>query len=179
MSDHLNNLIDDFNDRSFIYTDLCSSSSSYYSKCKYIFSIPVILVSSILSILNSNIVDEKQMKLLNISCNVLIALLMSLTNLFKFAEKQQSFKIWSAKFTELNHSLQTQISLEESISKEYILNFIEKYDNIVSSMDFEIPEHIKKKIHDKYKTKKTLPIIINGVEKSPENRIRIRLTTLT
>jgi len=111
MIEHLNVLIDDFNDRSFVYSDLYSSSS-YYSHCKYIFSIPVILVSSILSILNSNIVDQKQLKLLNIICNIIIALMMSLTNFFKFAEKQQSFKIYSAKFTELNHSLQTQISFK-------------------------------------------------------------------
>jgi len=113
---------------------------------------------------------ENDMKLINIILNVIIALLVSLSSLFKLGEKQQCFRSSAIKFTELNHNLQMAITLKEKITKEYIKNIIEKYDGIIGGIEFEIPNHIKTRIHNKYKTKRTLPLIINGVEKDPEYR---------
>jgi hypothetical protein len=147
---------------------MCIETARYYNVLKYSFQLPIIITSSILSILNGTTQNEKMkslMPLINTIVNIFTALVVSLNNIFLFEAKSNDFRNASIKFTKLNHTIQSKC-LEGSFNKDFIDSIMTSYDNIVEQIDTDIPSHICKKIQTQYETKKHLPNIINsGVER--------------
>ena len=62
-------LLIDYQDRAFVNSILCENSSSYYSFLKNLFNVPLILCSSIMSIVNSSDITTDNLKYINIIVN--------------------------------------------------------------------------------------------------------------
>jgi len=57
-------ILDDILDQSFIYSILCYKAYSFYNMLKYVFQLPIIITSSIMSIVNSNLDDTGSMRII-------------------------------------------------------------------------------------------------------------------
>ena len=139
---------------------LCIKASYHWSMIKFILSIPVILINSILCILNS--LDDKSfdLKIPNVVINGISVLIMSITQNLKSAEKTEIFKSTSNSFLLLTHEIESY----EDIDNEKINILQEKYDSIITSVPFEeIPNKIKLEIAVSFKNMgKAIPVQING-----------------
>ena len=139
---------------------LCIKASYHWSLIKFILSIPVILINSILCILNS--LDDKSfdLKIPNVVINGVSVLIMSITQNLKSAEKTEIFKSTSNSFLLLTHEIESY----EDIDNEKINILQEKYDSIITSVPFEeIPSKIKLEISISFKNMgKAIPVQING-----------------
>ena len=139
---------------------LCIKASYHWSFIKFILSIPVILINSILCILNS--LDDKSfdLKIPNVVINGVSVLIMSITQNLKSAEKTEIFKSTSNSFLLLTHEIESY----EVIDNEKINILQEKYDSIIQSVPFEeIPSKIKLEISISFKNMgKAIPVQING-----------------
>jgi len=139
---------------------LCIKASYHWSLIKFILSIPVILINSILCILNS--LDDKSfnLKIPNVVINGVSVLIMSITQNLKSAEKTEIFKSTSNSFLLLTHEIESY----EDIDNEKINILQEKYDSIITSVPFEeIPSKIKLEISVSFKNMgKAIPVQING-----------------
>lgn len=139
---------------------LCIKASYHWSFIKFILSIPVILINSILCILNS--LDDKSfdLKIPNVVINGISVLIMSITQNLKSAEKTEIFKSSSNSFLLLTHEIESY----EDIDNEKINVLQEKYDSIIQSVPFEeIPSKIKLEISISFKNMgKAIPVQING-----------------
>ena len=139
---------------------LCIKASYHWSFIKFILSIPVILINSILCILNS--LDDKSfdLKIPNVVINGVSVLIMSITQNLKSAEKTEIFKSTSNSFLLLTHEIESY----EDIDNEKINILQEKYDSIITAVPFEeIPNKIKLEISVSFKNMgKAIPVQING-----------------
>lgn len=158
-------------DKVYIYQILTTKANIWYSNIKQIINIPIIISSFALSILNSNSVSADEMKLPNIIINCLTGLMVSLINNFRIVEKQASFKNLSIKFMNLLHEIEDHLCNDEEITPDEIRLITKQYDEIISNMEFQIPDRIAKKIKDNYKGKRHLPVfLINGADDEPTQR---------
>lgn len=164
-------VLDDICDQAFIYSILCYKAFSFYNMLKYCFNLPLIITSSLMSVLNSNNnQDDDRMKILNISFNIFTALMLVINNNLKFESRADHFKALHMKFLKLTHQIE-KINMDDEVLDKHIINEIRhEYDAIAETVQFEIPNHICKSVRDQYMTKKTLPLIINGVKKKDEYR---------
>ena len=175
-------LLDDICDQSFVYSVMTYQAFSFYNMLKYCFNLPLIITSSLMSVLNSNNnQDDDRMKILNISFNIFTALMLVINNNLKFESRADHFKTLQMKFLKLTHQIE-KINMDDEVLDKHIINEIRmQYDAIVESIAYEIPTHICKTVRAQYMTKKTLPLIINGVKKEDQYRdttILNRLKTL-
>jgi len=140
---------------------LCSKASSHWSFIKLLFQLPLILTSSVMCILNS--FDNNgggNMKIPNVVVNGCSVLIMSLQNNLKVSEKVELFKSLSNQYLILAHSIE---ALEpDTITRETINNFTDKYDMLQSQCLFEdIPDKCKKQVMILFENR-FLPIQMNG-----------------
>ena len=159
-------VLDVYNDKAFVYSILCIQSARYFNYLKYMFQLPIIITSSVLSILNGTTGDEnvdKHMKIINTIFNITTALVLSINNTFRFESRANNFKSAAQKLQKLSHLIESKI-LENSINHDFIENIVSTYDNITEGID-DVPSHICKRVKAEYATKKHLPTIINGVQK--------------
>jgi hypothetical protein len=147
-------------DKVYIYQVLTTKSNIWYSNLKQIINIPIILSSFALSILNSNSVSADEMKLPNIVINSIIGLMVSLINQFRIVEKQSSYKTLSQKFQNLLHEVEDKITNDNDITPDETRLLLKQYDEIISNMEFPIPERIANNVKKIYKGKKYLPVIL-------------------
>ena len=141
---------------------LCDKSSNYYSLLKNIFNVPLILASSLMSILNSSQIEENKLKYINIIVNALTALILSLANNFKFQERATNFKTQGNKFNKLVHSIEDNLVNElNNITTDTLRNLITAYDNINENVDFDFPYHIKQDVRRFFLNQRVLPNILN------------------
>ncbi len=158
-------------DKVYIYQILTTKSNIMYSNIKQIINIPLIVSSFALSILNSNSVSAEEMKLPNIIINCITGLMISLINNFRIVEKQASYKNISVKFMNLLHEIEDRLNNDDDITSDETRLLIKQYDEIISNMEFQIPDRICKKIKANYKGKRHLPVIlINSAEDEPTQR---------
>ena len=165
MSERYNNILDQYCDKSFVYSVLCSKTSSFFNKWKYALQMPLIITSTVLTYINSN-QDESMMdamKVVNPIFNLLTAILLALNNMLKLESKANDFKNNGIKFQKLSHLIE-QKQLEGDINNDFINSVITQYDNI-SENCHEIPNHISKAVHNTYRFKKHLPVVCNGEAK--------------
>ena len=140
---------------------LCTKASSHWSFLKFAFQLPLILTSSVMCILNSfEREGESNMRIPNVVVNGCSVLIMSLQNNLKVAEKVELFKNLSNQYLILAHSIE---ALEpDTITREMVNNFTEKYDSLQSQCLFEdIPQRYKKEVINSWKGR-FLPLQMNG-----------------
>ena len=141
---------------------LTIKASYHWSLIKFILSIPVILINSILCILNSldNNNNSFNLKIPNVVINGISVLIMSVTQNLKAAEKTELFKNASNSYLMLTHEIESY----EQIDNEKINILQEKYDAITTAVAFEeIPTKIKMEIATNFKhAGRAIPVQING-----------------
>lgn len=164
-------LLDDYLDRSFIYSVLLNQAHFYYGRLKTLFKIPLILMSSVMSVVNGNIENSESLKIVNITFNLLTAIILGLTATLNIEQKYQNFLQCERKFLKLSSKIEQKLLNEnDEIHPEFINEIMNEYDMIVESVDYDIPVSICKRVRAQYATKKTLPLIINGVKKNEQER---------
>ena len=103
-----------------------------------------------MSIINSNFQAE-DLKIINITVNCLMALLLSLMNNFKIDIKAQIFHNLSQKMNRLCHKIESVLSDNiEGITSDMIEGFINEYDNLNESLEFGLIDYINNKVKDLY-----------------------------
>lgn len=170
---HLNDVIKKLRERVIIYEYMCFRTNSLYSLLNRCFLIPSIFVSSGLALLNSNYfrdnIDNNEsntLKILNISGNGILTLLIALQNAFKFGEKADYFFNMKKKFSKLHNTLNNEIVNQISsqrINQSKLLESMTEYDHLDQSIHYEFPRNIICDTKGKFKHY-SLPTICNGIE---------------
>jgi hypothetical protein len=151
-----------YRDKSYICAILCQESNEWYGFLKTITNIPLIIISTGLTVLNSIDVGDDKMKLVNIVFNATFALTLALINNFKISEKQANFKSLNLKYTKLTHYIEDKITNDIDLcTKDDIRQIINDYDILEENLDFAYPRFIKRRVKNRYYGKKTLPNILN------------------
>jgi hypothetical protein len=155
-------IIFQYRDKAYICSILCQQTSDWYNFLKTITNIPLILMSTSLSIINSLNLENVDMRVPNIVINASFALILSLINNFNISEKQANFRSLHLKYTKLTHYIEDKITNElENCTKEEIRNIINDYDILAENLDYPYPGFIRKRVKTRYFGKKTLPNILN------------------
>ena len=102
----IENIIEEYYDKSFISCLLCELSYNYYSFLHQLIIFPTILSSSILTILNSSEIDKDIIKIINIIINGLNTILLTINSNFKLNDRFNHFK---NSFTANHHKASTSI----------------------------------------------------------------------
>ena len=125
-------IIFQYRDKTYICSILCQQTSDWYYFLKTIINIPLILMSTSLSIINSLNIDELDMRIPNIVINASFALILSLINNFNISEKQANFRSLHLKYTKLTHFIEDKITNElENCTKEDIRKIIMMQSQII------------------------------------------------
>ena len=157
-------LIQSYRDKAYVSNILCEECSNYYSKLKSFVNIPLILTSSLMTIFNSSSFASEDMKIPNIVCNSMTALLLSLISNFKLSEKFNNFKSIANKFNKLTSSIENKLTNDiENITIEQINAIILEYDNLNEAIEFQFPDFIKERVKKKFNGKRIMPNILNCV----------------
>ena len=155
-------IIFQYRDKTYICSILCQQTSDWYYFLKTIINIPLILMSTSLSIINSLNIDELDMRIPNIVINASFALILSLINNFNISEKQANFRSLHLKYTKLTHYIEDKITNElENCTKEDIRKIINDYDAITDNLEYPYPGFIRLRVKKRFFGKKTLPNILN------------------
>jgi hypothetical protein len=150
-------------DKSECLVLVCSSACSYWSFIKFLFSIPLVLTSSAMCIINSISEDANQMKIPNIIVNAVSVLIVSLNNSIKASEKAEQFKKLSQSFMTLTQEIDA-FDDENVITADKYNMLILKYDNLINDCDFEeIPARYKLSASKSFNSNnRHTPIQLNG-----------------
>ena len=137
-----------YGDKSYITTILCDLSYNYYSFIYNICLLPTILGSSVLTILNSSMIDESILKKLNIIVNGLNTIILALVNSYRLNDRINTFKNIKIKFNKLTHLIEsiTNKNSNGEINKAIIENIINEYDKLFEDLTYQFPHHIKQKV---------------------------------
>lgn len=153
-------LLREYKDKVFVYNVLCVRTYEYYNNIKSFINIPLILSSSVMTILNSGSFTPDDMKIPNIVVSGCTALMIALINNYKVAEKAQVFRNLSMKYQTLQHDIEHKLCNDATIDGEDLREITKQYDDLLSQNEFTFPEHIKKKVKNMFVSKKYLPLIL-------------------
>ena len=142
---------------------LTSSACNYWSYIKFLFSIPLVLTSSAMCIINSISEDANAVKIPNIVVNAVSVLIVSLNNNIKASEKCDAYRKLSQQFMNLSQEIE-QYDDENAITKEKFEVLMIKYDNLINDCAFEdIPNRYKLLASRSfYSNNRAVPIQLNG-----------------
>ena len=127
--------------------------------------IPLIIITSVLSIINASDFDSKQMKLPNVIINASVAMIMAMIQNFKLSEKESIFKQINSKMTRHCHLIEDMLNNSlQTLDSEDVSKVILEYDNIIDMNEFTFPNHIKRNVTSIYKGKRALPSVLNCIE---------------
>ena len=148
-----------YGDKAYITTVLCDLSYNYYSFIYNISLLPTILGSSILTILNSSMIEDTLLKKINIAVNGLNTVILALINSYRLNDRINTFKNIKIKFNKLTHLIEsiTNKNSEGEIDKITIENIINEYDRLYEDLVYQFPHHIKQKIIKKFGGVRELP----------------------
>lgn len=165
MNNNIISILNDYRDKSYVSNILCQSSADYYGYISSIISIPLILLSSVMTILNSSDIPASDMKISNIVINGTTVLILSLSNNFKVNEKISNFKSIAIKYNKLCHHIEDILNLSiDTVNNEQVREIIKMYDDTTEQIDFTFPYHIKERIKKTYCGKRKLPNVLNCTE---------------
>ena len=161
-SEHVK-LLESYRDKDYITSILCAQSSEHFEFLRSIINIPLILSSSVMTVMNSmNESNSNEIKISNIVLNTWTSLILSLVGNFKLTEQATNFKQIDIKMNKLTHKIEDFLSIDlESTKIEDIRAIINEYDALNESLDFPFPNFIKNRVKKIYSGKKTLPNILN------------------
>ena len=150
-------------DKSECLVLVCSSACSYWSFIKFLFSIPLVLTSSAMCIINSISEDANKMKIPNIVVNAISVIIISLNNNIKSSEKADQFKKLGQAFMMLTQEIDV-FDDENVITAEKYNMLVLKYDNLINDCDFEdIPTRYKLAASKSFNANnRHTPIQLNG-----------------
>lgn len=155
----MDNLINEYYDKSFISSLLCELSYGFYSFLYQLIIFPTILSSSILTVLNSSEIDKDKIKIINIVVNGINTILLAINSNFKLNERYTHFRSMKIKFNALNHRIESDKNKKLN-DPNFIINvdeIINTFDNLYNDLSYQFPQHIKTKIIKKYGNTKKLP----------------------
>ena len=155
----MDNLINEYYDKSFISSLLCELSYGFYSFLFNLVIFPTILSSSVLTVLNSSEIDKDIIKIINITINGINTILLAINSNFKLNERYSHFKSMKIKFTALNHRIETDRNKKIN-DVNYVINvdeIINTFDGLYNDLSYQFPTHIKNKVIKKYGNSKRLP----------------------
>ena len=144
-------------DKTYITNILCDLSYNYYNLINNCIMLPTILGSSILTIMNSAEIDNSKMKIINITLNGLNTLILAISTNYKLNDRINNYKTNKIKIIKLQHTIESYILKNETITSATLEGFITDYDKIYEDLIFGFPHHIKIKVIRKYQGKKSLP----------------------
>ena len=157
-------LLESYRDKSYVSNILCAETSNFYSFIKNLVNIPLILSSSVMTVLNSSDFDPHTMRVPNIVLNASTGLILSLINNYKLGEKCGTFRNKSIKYMHLTNQIEDSLTNDiDNITVDKIRNYINEYDSISESLEFGFPHHIKNRIRKRFIDKKKLPNVLNMV----------------
>ena len=150
-------------DKSECLVLLCSSTCNYWSFIKFLFSIPLVLTSSAMCIINSISDDANAIKIPDIIVNAVSVLIVSLNNSIKASEKAEGFKKLSQQFLSLTQEIDA-FDDENIITTDKYNMLVLKYDNLINDCSFEdIPNRYKLSASKAFNSNnRYTPIQING-----------------
>lgn len=151
-------LLKQYKEKAFVSALLAEEAHSYYIYVKNLINIPLIITNSAMVIINAIIIDQDLLKVLNIILNSSTGLVLGLINNFKIHENIQQFHQLQIKFNKLSHSIDSKLLNDiNNISNEYITAVVDDYDQIYDGMDYNFPNHIKKRIKRQFQNQLSLP----------------------
>jgi hypothetical protein len=155
-------IIFQYRDKSYVCSILCQQTTDWYNFLISIINIPLILMSTSLSIINSLNIDNNNMRMTNIIINASFALILALINNFNISEKKVNFRSLHLKYVKLTHYIEDKITNElDNCTKEDIRNIINDYDILGENLEYPYPGFIRKRVKKRFFGKKTLPNILN------------------
>ena len=159
MSENLKiKILESYRDRAFITSLVCGECSDFYSMIRSVINIPLIIGSSVLTILNSSEINKDDLKISNIIINASTAIMLSMTSNFKLTESIANFKAVQIKMNRLNHAIESAINNStEKVNDEIINKYINDFDTIYENIEYPFVHYIKKRIIKKYGKTRTLP----------------------
>ncbi len=157
-------LFNDLKDKSELMYILCQKSVSYWLFYDRLIKSPLVLTSSALIVINSYFNEkDKVIQFINIIINGINIFIMAIINNMDLSIKIQNLKNQSNEFITLSHEIDGNM-IKKIMNDDIIIKHQEKYDIILKNTDIDaIPEKIKHIVRKKYKSIKTLPLLINGV----------------
>jgi hypothetical protein len=154
-------LLTAYKDKCFISAILCEQSANYYGFIKNIINIPLIICNSIMVVINSIVLDENTLKILNIILNSSSAIILSLISNFKIYEKINDFHIAYSRYNKLMNLIHSKMTNNfDEITGDFINQVVNDYDNITDNLNYGFPNKIKKRIKTQYHHM-TLPISLS------------------
>ena len=159
-------LLQSYRDKSYVTSILCSQSQEHFSFLKSMVNIPLILSSSVMTILNSlSEINSTDMKYANIILNATTATILSLIGNFKISEQETNFKTIGVKMNKLTHRIEDILTIDlENTTIEQIRVIINEYDSLNEQIDHPFPNFIKTRVKKTYYGQRTLPNILNCQE---------------
>jgi hypothetical protein len=150
---------------------VCDETSSYYSKIKNTINIPIVFCSAGLSIVNTYDTKDSHtnssIRHLGVVLNILIALSLSILNIYKITEKEFFFSSQSVKFLKIYNKINIEIMKTKTEStKTSIMNIITEYNILCEHIHFHIPSHIRKSIVKNYKNFNLPFLLLNTIKKN-------------
>ena len=154
-------LLQEYRDKCFVYNILCEKCTEFYSLMKNIVSVPLIISSAIMTIMNSGSFDPESMQTPNIVVNARTTIIISFMNNFKLAEKCNTFRSLGFKYNKLLHYIEDKLNTDTDINGEDVREIVKEYDSLAEQNEFIMPKHIRNKVKKIYAGKRTLPNILN------------------
>ena len=155
-------LLKSYKDKAYIMGLLCEQSYNHYSFVKNLINIPLILINTSMTILNSIIEDSNDLKIPNIILNSSTGLSIAFVSQYKLYEKINEFHQLQNKFNKLSTNIEKKLILDiEGLTDNDINGFIETYDILIDNMVYPISDGIKNKIKKQFKEKLALPAILS------------------
>jgi hypothetical protein len=150
-------ILKEYLDKSFISAILCQYHNEFYNKINMISMFPLIIGSSVLTILNSSTIQEDIMKYINISVNGLNTLIIALTTNYKLKERLNTYKTLYNKYQKLSHKIESSINNSSEITDKMLDEIITEYDNIGNDNEYSYLSSYKKKVIMKYSATHKMP----------------------
>lgn len=150
-------LLRQYKDKSFIMTILCSKSENFYNSINTVFTIILVLTSSLLAIGNSYHAQHfnHAFQLVNIVINFITILIVSLNNQLKISQKMSEFKIKSQSYNKLTHNIELLLT-NDTIEQLHVHNIVSQYDILSDNTD-TFPGFIRRYVVNKYGATHTMP----------------------
>lgn len=150
-------ILKEYIDKCFISAILCDNHYQYYYKINMIGMLPLILGSSILTVLNSSTIKEDIMKYINVSINGLNTVIMALITQYKLQDRINTYKSLYNKYQKLSHKIESIINNSTEINDKILDDIITEYDLLQNDNQYTYLSHYKQKIIKAYAGKRIMP----------------------
>ena len=152
-----NIILKSYLDKAYINGVLCDYHYQYYYKINMIAMLPLILGSSILTVLNTSTIDNDIMKIINVSINGANTLIMALITQYKLNDRITQYKTYYSKYQKLSHKIESILNNTQEITDKICDDIIIEYDALQDDNNFTYLSSYKKQVIKIYGGKKQLP----------------------